>query len=129
LGSAGKELIVSTGAVSGEVAKALKILGLDTNQESNFGFLHVHRIKPLNQEVINHVRAASKVIVFDEHLAFGGLSSALLDGTAEAAGNLPPIHSVNLGISFPEQQSYDRGLDLSGLSSDAISTVLAGFLR
>lgn len=129
LGSAGKELIVSTGAVSGEVVKAIKILGLETNQESNFGFLHVHRIKPLNEEVIKYVRAASKVIVFDEHLAFGGLSSALLDGSAEAGGNLPPIRSVNLGISFPEQQSYGRGLDLFGLSSESITAVLAGFLR
>ena len=129
LGKAGKELIVSTGAVSGEVARALKILGLDANQESNFGFLHVHKIKPLNQEVINHVRAASKVIVFDEHLAFGGLSSALLDGSAGAGEHLPPIQSVNLGASFPEQQSHDRGLDLAGLSSQAISKVLADFLK
>lgn len=127
-GRRGSKLIVSTGAVSGEVSKALRGLNIDFDEDKDLGFLHVNAIKPLHQDVIDMVCEAIEVIVFDEHLAYGGLSSALLDGVHSLGLKTPPLRSISLGLDFPEQKSYSGGLDLAGLSSDRIMSTLVEFI-
>jgi transketolase len=128
IGRRGRKLVVSTGAVSGEVSKALRGLNFDFVEAKELGFLHVNAIKPLPQDVIEMVCEASEVIVFDEHLAYGGLSSALLDGINSSGLRTPPLRSISLGLDFPEQKSYSAGLELACLSSDRIRSTLVEFI-
>jgi transketolase len=128
VGRRGRKLIVSAGAASGEVSKALRGLDFDFETAKDVGFLHVNAIKPLPQDVIEMVYEASEVIVFDEHLAYGGLSSAIMDSVNSSGLRTPPLQSISLGLEFPEQKSYSGGLELACLSSEKMMSTLAEFI-
>jgi transketolase C-terminal domain/subunit len=122
--------VVSTGAISGEVRRAVESLGLDLKGELDFGFLHVNQIKPLGETTRKILEASNDILVLEEHLAYGGLSSAIRDARSDQVGKMSTrIKSINLGEEFPQQQSHQRGLELAGLSSFAIQAVLKEFVK
>ncbi len=129
-GKVGTKLVVSTGAISGEVRRAVESLGLDLKGELDFGFLHVNQIKPLGETTRKILEASNDILVLEEHLAYGGLSSAIRDARSDQVGKMSTrIKSINLGEEFPQQQSHQRGLELAGLSSFAIQAVLKEFVK
>jgi transketolase len=129
-GSSGGPLVVSAGATSGHVRESIEELGYSMGLNSSFGFLHINQIKPIATDALRIVKAASKILVLEEHFAVGGLCSALTDELINSGGLLTKkIETVNLGSEFPKQGSYSQGLERYGLSTSAIRTKLKVFLN
>jgi transketolase len=128
-GSSGGPLVVSAGATSGHVRESIEELGYSMGLNSSFGFLHINQIKPIATDALRIVKAASKILVLEEHFAVGGLCSALTDELINSGGLLTKnIEKVSLGSEFPKQGSYSQGLERYGLCTSALRTRLKVFV-
>jgi len=77
--------------------------------------LDVHTVKPLDVEtVVRAARETGRVVVAEEHLAHGGLGSAVAAVLAEQAPT--PMRFVNLGDQFAESGSPAALLEKYGMT-------------
>jgi transketolase len=81
--------------------------------------LDMHTIKPLDREaVLAAARETGAIVVAEEHLAHGGLGSAVAMAVSE--GQPVPIRYVNLDDSFGESGSPEALLEKYGLTASKV---------
>lgn len=117
-------LFVTTGVATTQALKAAGTLGADGVR---CRLLHVHTIKPLDNEAI--VQAAAKaglVITVEEHTVLGGLGSAVLEALSDGLeGPLPPLKRIGIPDRFSSHYGSQRALmeDCAIHAEGIVSTV------
>jgi len=118
----GDVTFVSTGAMSWRALKAADLLaagGVDA------GVLHVHTIKPLDDEAIAaSARSARLLVTLEEHTRIGGLGSAVLESLNDREVATPVLR-----LALPDRFSRDYGsqehvLEMAGLGVEAIAAAV-----
>ena len=119
----GRDVVfVSTGAMSW---RALKAAGLLSARGIDAGVLHMHTVKPLDDEALASAALGARLVVtLEEHVRIGGLGSAVLESLndAEIAG---PV----LRLALPDRFSRDYGssehvLEVAGLGVESIAAAV-----
>ena len=104
-------LLFSTGVATARTLAAAEMLsanGIDCE------VIHLHTIKPLDEELIlDRVRAARHVVTVEEHSLIGGLGSAIVDTLVDATA-IQPVPILRLGIPDRFVDSYGTQDDLMG---------------
>ena len=118
-------LIITTGItlkVGLDAAEALQHDGIDA------GVLHVHTIKPLDDEqILDLVERVPVVVTVEEHTVIGGLGSAVAELIAEA-GFDPAKGFKRMGIpdTFPDQYGSQASLmDRYEINSKSVARVIS----
>jgi len=93
----GKGLFVTTGVMTQLALKAAAQLETEGIQ---CGVLHMHTVKPLDMEALNHwLPKVAGVVTVEEHTRIGGLGSAVL----EHCSDVTPEHAAKIArIGFPD---------------------------
>lgn len=104
--------LMSTGVMTANCLDAADILGRDGIEAS---VLHIHSVKPLDEEsVLEHAAAARMVVTVEEGIAIGGLGSAVTDVLVMGLGqDIPRIRRIALPDCFPRK--YGTQADLFGV--------------
>ncbi|HEU4754855.1 MAG TPA: transketolase family protein [Armatimonadota bacterium] len=116
----GKDLtIIGNGLM---VAPCLEAAAALEKEGRSVRVLDVHTVKPLDVETITRAaRETGRILVVEEHLAHGGLGSAV--AMALAATHPVPMRFVNLGDQFAESGSPEALLKKYGLTYENIVQV------
>lgn len=117
----GDVLIITNGAMTHRALSAAQLLSL---KGIECGVLHVHTVKPLDKEIVEHVKKARMVIMIEEHTLVGGLGSACLELLADhlALVNIPPVYRLGLPDSFVQDYGdQDSLLEEYGLQPNQIA--------
>ncbi|HEX3382324.1 MAG TPA: transketolase C-terminal domain-containing protein, partial [Paraburkholderia sp.] len=119
-------LLISSGIMtlrSLEVAKALAADKVDV------GVLHVPTIKPLDTATIlrEAKRSGRMVIVAENHTVIGGLGEAVAR-TLLGAGVTPPFRQIALPDAFLDAGALPTLHDRYGISTEAMSDTIKGWL-
>ncbi len=115
----GAVVFVSCGVMTNRCLSASKLL---SRQGIDSEVIHIHTIKPLDEElIIERTHHASLVVSVEEHTRIGGLGSAVAELFAERSGmpalvrlGLPDAFATNYGVQ-------DDLLSLNGLQPDQIT--------
>ena len=123
----GRVLLVSTGVMTNRALTAAELLN-----ESGLGcgVLHMHTVKPLDDEALLDLASQVEAIVtIEEHTLVGGLGSAvrdlLCDRLVTAA---PPVLRLGIPDTFPDKYgTQDDLLAYYGLQPDALAHSIREF--
>jgi transketolase len=113
--------LMSTGVMTTNCLAAADILereGIDAT------VLHVHTVKPLDEEsVLEHARAASVVLTVEENVAIGGFGSAITDLlVTELGSSLPHLVRLALPDAFPRKYGTQNDhFEVFGLTPQQIA--------
>jgi len=105
----GDILFIANGAMTNRALTAAEQL---SDKGIECGVLHVHTVKPIDSDIVNHIQKAGMVVILEEHTPVGGLSSACMELLIEkqATVNLPPIHRMGLPDAFVQTYGDQDGL-------------------
>ena len=126
---AGKDvLLVTTGVTLGMAKEAATQLA---TQGKSVGILHVHTIKPFDQDAfLAAARGKRAVVTIEEGVVIGGLGSAASEALCEA-GVQPSggFRRIGIGDKFPDRYgSQDALMKHCGISSERILNVVRELL-
>ncbi len=117
-------LLITTGITTARALEAAEQLG---NAGISAGVLHVHTLKPLdNEAILDAIYGVSSVLTIEEHRVIGGLGSAVAELIAEsdAVGSirfarlgLPDVFTEELGSQNEILNKY--GLSIAGIVEKA----------
>lgn len=117
-------LLISCGVMTNRALEAANLLaekGIDTE------VIHIHTIKPLDDELImERAREARSAFTLEEHTVVGGLGSAVADVLAEKLGPAMPAFK-KLGLKDQFAKNYggqDDLLELNGLQPHQIAATV-----
>lgn len=114
--------IIAHGTTVGHALKAVTALEADGN---SVGLVNMHTIKPLDEQVLNHVFDQSEhVLVFEEHTVIGGLGSAILEYMNDTQQDGVVVHRHGVRDCFPTTGSYEYMLETLGLNSAGIQSAV-----
>ncbi len=101
------------------VARALDAAEKLAEQNINARVIDMHTVKPLDREALESAaRETRGIVVCEEHLAHGGLGSAVAMALAQI--HPVPMRFVNLGDKYAESGKGEELMDVYGLSVDNI---------
>jgi transketolase len=124
----GDVLVVTTGItlqIALEVADVLAEGGIALS------ILHCHTVKPLDLDtLLEMVSPVKGVVIIEEHLASGGLGSAVLEALVEEQGlKMPEVRRMGLPDVHPhEYGSQATQLKTFGLTADRLKAVVEELL-
>jgi transketolase len=127
--SCGGVLMVATGVMTTRALQAAASLadqGIDTT------LLHMHTVKPLDEEAIRrHAQDAKLILTLEEHTTIGGLGSAVTDALINGAPRaLPPIKRLGLPDDFAHKYgNQDELMEIYGLQPPQIAAVVRSALE
>jgi transketolase len=102
------------------VGVALEAAALLENEGKRVRVFDVHTAKPLDTEaLVRAARETGRVVVVEEHLAHGGLGSAVAAALAEV--HPVPMRFVNLGDQFAESGTPAELLEKYGLTAENVA--------
>ena len=125
----GEVLIITNGAMTQRALTAAELLSL---KGIECGVLHVHTVKPLDQDIAKHVQRARMVVIIEEHTLVGGLSSACMELLVDTLGcvNVPPIHRFGLPDQFVQEYGdQDSLLERFGLQPAKLAQRIAALVK
>ena len=125
----GDILIIANGAMTNRAISAAELLFA---RGIKCGVLHVHTVKPLDEDIVEHVQKARIVIMIEEHTLIGGLGSACMELLVDklAAVNIPPIYRLGLPDNFVQDYGdQDSLLEEYGLQPEQISEKIIGLVN
>lgn len=115
----GKDItIVANGMM---VARALQAAGILAERGVEARVLDCHTVKPIDDEALTRAaRETGAMVVCEEHLASGGLGSAVAYSVGR--GHPVPLEYVNLGDTYAESGAPDALIEKYGLTvSDVVA--------
>lgn len=101
-------VLISTGVMTGRALDAAKLL-----EEQGVGstVLHIHTIKPYDEEALaKHTLGAKLIITIEEHVINGGLGSATAEIISDSNQSYPPLLRLALPDSFPSDYGRQENL-------------------
>jgi transketolase len=114
-------VLFTTGGILSEGLAAAETLA---GEGLGIRVVDVHTIKPLDVDgILAAARECGHVFTLEEHVASGGLGSAVAETCADAGLALKSFHRIGLGDAFPDvvgDQAYLRaryGLDAASVAS------------
>jgi transketolase len=125
----GHPLLISCGVMT---ARALEAADLLAAQGIETEVIHVHTIKPLDDELLlERIEKAGSIVTIEEHTHIGGLGSAVSDLLDDQAGSSrPPVRKLALKDSFSKNYGLqDDLLRISGLQPDQIAASVQQALK
>jgi transketolase len=120
----GRYLLIATGVMTTRAlaaAEALAAEGIDC------GVLHLHTLKPLDEDaIVENIRAVDGVVTVEEHTLVGGLGSAVAElVSARLPGRPRALTRLGIPDVFPENYgSQDDLLEHFGLQPEAIAATV-----
>lgn len=122
----GEIAFVSTGIMTGRVLQAADVLAGNAIQAS---VLHVHTIKPLDDDaIVARARSARLVVTVEEHSRIGGLGGSVAELLADR-GVLVPLLRLGLPDAFSHTYgSQDAVLAEAGLTAAGIAAAASAQL-
>ena len=79
----------------------------------------MHTIKPIDREaVLSAIRETGAIVTVEDHNVINGLGSAVSEIAAEEGG--ARVRRIGIQDHFGESAPYDRLLEKSGITADAI---------
>jgi transketolase len=122
-------VLMATGVMTTNSLAAAELLAKDGH---DVAVLHVHTIKPLDEEaVLDFARDAELVATVEEGIAIGGFGSAVADVLIEALGTaIPPVLRIGLPDAFPSQYGLQEDLfEIYGLTPAQIASRVSKHLK
>jgi len=122
----GEVLFVSTGPMTARALRARELLG---ERGISCGVLHVHTVKPLDDDaIVEAARSVRLIVTVEEHFRAGGLGSAVLEALADRGVATPVAR-----CGFADAYSYDFGsqdhvLEVAGLQPPALAATVEQML-
>lgn len=119
----GKDVVIMTTGVM--TARCLTAAATLAEAGIEASVVHLHTIKPLDEEAIRTAASASRLVVtVEEHSRVGGLGSAVADVLADAG-----IHTPCLRLAFPDAfigsyGSQDSVLEAAGLQPPELAKTI-----
>ncbi|MCH8113250.1 MAG: hypothetical protein IH905_15080 [Proteobacteria bacterium] len=125
----GRVLLVSTGVMTNRALTAAEHL-----DESGLGcgVLHMHTVKPLDDEALLDLASQVEAIVtIEEHTLVGGLGSAVRDLLCDRlVAAAPPVLRLGIPDTFPDKYgTQDDLLAYYGLQPDALAHSIREFVQ
>ena len=120
----GQGLFITTGIMTQLALKAIEHL---KNEDIHCGLLHMHTIKPLdNDAILQLLPRVHAVVTLEEHTRIGGLGSAVLDFCSdEMPEQTPKIVRIGIPDKFADQYgTQDSLLSYWGLTVESICRVM-----
>lgn len=124
----GDVLFISTGIMSNRALTAADELA---TSGVSAGVLHVHTVKPLDEDAILKLAAnVQHVVVAEEHTRIGGLGSAVTDLLTSRLGNrIPAITCIGVPDVFTDKYgSQDDLLELYGLQPGQLAETVRNIM-
>jgi transketolase len=115
-------VLMATGVMTTNCLAAADLLSKEGHDVS---VVHVHTIKPLDEEtVLEFARGAELVVTVEEGIRIGGFGSAVTDLLVEKLGAaLPPMLRIGLPDAFPHKYgSQEELFEIYGLTPGQIAT-------
>lgn len=124
---AGDALIATTGVT---LSRALEAADRLAAEGVACGVLHFHTLKPFDSESLRRASEGVRAVVTaEEHLASGGLGTAVAEALAEQPGR-PPLRRLGLPDAFPTSYaSQDALLEAYGLHAEGLALAVKSALR
>ncbi len=91
------------------------------------GVLHIHTVKPLDQEALSHwLPRVQGVVTVEEHTRIGGLGSAVLEFCSdEMPEQTVKIHRIGIPDRFADQYGSQNSLLAHwGITVDSLCTAM-----
>jgi transketolase len=119
--------MVSTGVMTERCLRAADLL---TAQGITAGVLHCHTVKPLDVEAVRSFAGSIALLAtVEEHVATGGLGSAVADALLSGGARIPRLVRLSLPDEFPHHYgSQDDLLEVAGLQPASIAAQIANAL-
>ena len=119
-------LVISSGIMTMRALEVAKALAAD---RVDVGVLHVPTIKPLDTATILREagRSGRLVVVAENHTTVGGLGEAVATALL-SAGVTPPFRQIALPDAFLDAGALPTLHDRYGISTDAMSNTIKGWL-
>jgi transketolase len=115
-------VLMATGVMTTNCLAAADLLSREGHDVS---VVHVHTIKPLDEEtVLEFARGAELVVTVEEGIRIGGFGSAVTDLLVDKLGAaLPPMLRIGLPDAFPQKYgSQEELFEIYGLTPGQIAT-------
>jgi transketolase len=123
LSQPGDILFVTTGVMTQRALKAAEILSGDG---LSCGVLHMHTVKPFDEESLaKHTSKVRLIVAVEEHSRIGGLGSALAEWFTDHEWKSAPPRLLRLGLPdrfISDYGSQDFLLEKCGLTPEAMAT-------
>lgn len=114
-------LLISTGIMTARVLEASALLEADGLRVV---VLHLHTIKPLNEELVRRLaQKARRVVTVEEHFVQGGLGSAVAECLSASDDASRPVLRLGIPDMFPDK--YGNQDDLLAYFGLDVSTIHA----
>ena len=121
----GDVTIVANGLMVGtslDAADALAKQGVEAR------VLDMHTVKPIDRDaLLDAARSTGAIVVAEEHLAHGGLGSAV--AMTLVGADPAPVEFVNLGDSFGESGTPEGLLEAYGLTAEHVATAARAAIK
>jgi transketolase len=114
-------VLMSTGVMTTNSLAAADLMSKDGHDVS---VVHVHTVKPLDEEtVLEFADGAELVVTVEEGTRIGGFGSAVTDVLVEKLGvSIPPVLRIGLPDAFPHKYGLQEELfEVYGLTPDQIA--------
>ena len=114
----------------GMVQRAIRLADELDSEGIHVRVVDMYSIKPLDEPLaLDSVLRTGKVVVWEDHFARGGLSSAIADCLIDAG--IKPEKFVRVGIpeTYPGFGAYDDLLKFYGMDPDSVKTIIRSMLR
>ena len=111
--------LISTGIMT---SRSLEAAALLAEKDVDASLLHVHTVKPLDEDAVRAAATACQLVVtIEEHSKIGGLGSAVTDVLAEAAITTPQLRLAFPDVFIGTYGSQDSTLQAAGLDAPQLA--------
>lgn len=101
------------------MARAWEAVGVLKQQGISVRLLDMHTIKPLDEEAVTKaVKDTGRIVTIEDHNVINGLGSAVCEVVASLGAGI--VERIGIQDHFGESAPYDRLLDKSGITVEAI---------
>ena len=116
-----KGTIISSGPLIHNCLNAIKIL---SEKKIDVGLINIHSFKPFDiNRLKNLIRNKKYILVVEDHVSHGGISSLVYETIAKSQSMKPKIYSLNLDNKFSESGNPDALEKFYGFNSINIAKI------
>jgi len=123
----GKDIVII--ALGSMVSPSVKAAMLLEKEELSVGVVNCRFVKPLDRELVSFARPSGRVLVVEENVRQGGLSSAILELFSDMDALDVHIKRVGLPDKFVEHGPVTILRKKYGLDASGIAKAVRGFFR